>query len=127
MSGLIKFKFGFENHLKICFEKLEKEKEMNFFSSRAASYRSPQLGLPSPRAARFLLPRPLPHGPSPAAAAGPGSPRERVSPLPVADDTGPHVRSPSSPSRRRISLSFFADAKSKAQSPLSFRGVAFGL
>jgi hypothetical protein len=27
MSGLIKFKFGFENHLKICFEKLEKEKK----------------------------------------------------------------------------------------------------
>jgi hypothetical protein len=27
MSGLIKFKFGFENLLKIGFEKLEKEKE----------------------------------------------------------------------------------------------------
>jgi hypothetical protein len=66
MSGLIKFKFGFENHLKICFEKLEKEKEMNFFSSRAASYRSPMLGLQR----RPTFPAPAPasgfSGPSPS-------------------------------------------------------------
>jgi hypothetical protein len=49
---LIKFKFGFENLLKICFEKLEKEKgkEFLFFSGR------------------FLLPQPTPRPASPRAA-----------------------------------------------------------
>jgi hypothetical protein len=47
MSGLIKFKFGFENHLKIYFEKLEKEKEKRnsfhlvFGPSRPALARGP--------------------------------------------------------------------------------------
>jgi hypothetical protein len=119
MSGLIKFKFGFENHLKICFEKLEKEKEMNFFSSRAASYRSPQLGLPSPRAARFLLPRPLPHGPSPVAVSRPVNARaseSRVEPLTAADMWDPPVSvrfpflsSSSGSFHRRTPLSSFTD------------------
>jgi hypothetical protein len=32
MSGLIKFKFGFENHLKNGFEKLEKKKKRVFLT-----------------------------------------------------------------------------------------------
>jgi hypothetical protein len=71
MSGLIKFKFGFENHLKICFEKLEKEKEKE---NHFLSVFSPALVSACLAAAR-LPPRArlLPHGPSPAAASRPNS------------------------------------------------------
>jgi hypothetical protein len=36
MSGLNQIKFGFENSLKFCFEKFEKEKEKGDFPLRAA-------------------------------------------------------------------------------------------
>jgi hypothetical protein len=49
MSGLNQIQFGFENPLKIGFEKFEKEKKERNFLLRAAFSRSPVLGLP-PRA-----------------------------------------------------------------------------
>jgi hypothetical protein len=60
MSSLIKFKFGFENLLKICFEKLEKEKgkEFLFFSGHF---------LPQPTARPALPAR----GPLPPPASAP--------------------------------------------------------
>jgi hypothetical protein len=51
MSGLIKFKFGFENLLKNSFEKFEKEKEKGNFPLRAETFPQPNspacLGGPS--------------------------------------------------------------------------------
>jgi hypothetical protein len=74
MSGLIKFKFGFENSLKFGFEKFEKEKEKGNFPLRAETFLPAQCsacsgGPPFPRQ------RPLPDslGRAQAAASRPTS------------------------------------------------------
>jgi hypothetical protein len=62
MSGLIKFKFGFENLLKICFEKLEKKKKRNFSSLGPLSLHSPTPDLlrrPILPSSSFPRPHPL--------------------------------------------------------------------
>jgi hypothetical protein len=108
MSGLIKFKFGFENSLKFGFEKLEKEKkERNFFSSRAVfSYRSPQLGLP-PRARPAYSRALLPLGPSPSRGQ-PARHRARLRPAPNRRPVFPLSRRHAGPTcQRRVSFSFF--------------------
>jgi hypothetical protein len=80
MSGLIKFKFGFENHLKICFEKLEKKKERNFFLLSGRFPPAAQLpGLPqqplTPASApAWAEPSQRPAGPTRAAASRTQSP-----------------------------------------------------
>jgi hypothetical protein len=117
LSGLIKFKFGFENHLKIYFEKLEKEKEKE---NHFLSVFSPELVSACLAAARFLLPRPLPHGPSPAAAAGPVS-RERL-PLSFASLTAwahASVASPSPSCRHEAFLPPPTESAAKSPSFLS--------
>jgi hypothetical protein len=74
MSGLIKFKFGFENLLKICFEKLEKKKERNFFLLSGRFPPAAQLpGLPQ-RPASFSRARHFPAWAKPS-HRGPASAR----------------------------------------------------
>jgi hypothetical protein len=116
---LIKFKFGFENLLKIGFEKLEKEKEKRnpFHSEFGPFLFAAQRARPAHSRGLLLL-----RGPS--RGRRPRTHARLPSPIPVADDTGPHVRSPPSSSHRRLlskilpirfhllnlPLSFFSDA-----------------
>jgi hypothetical protein len=78
MSGLIKFKFGFENLLKICFEKLEKKKERNFFLLSGRFPPAAQLpGLPQ-RPASFSRARHFPAWAEPSRGRWPNSTRARL-------------------------------------------------
>jgi hypothetical protein len=139
MSGLIKFKFGFENHLKICFEKLEKEKEKE---NHFLSVFSPALVSACLAAAR-LPPRArlLPHGPSPAAASRPNSraAASRTQPPPRFSSESPtcgtHLSATCFPFpffflRLRTAFPFFIDSViriSFENSLLSITGDASGL
>jgi hypothetical protein len=147
MSGLIKFKFGFENSLKFGFEKFEKEKEKGNFPLRAETFLQPN-ARPAAAAhlsrasARFRIlwaePKPRPAGPLRARAAffrtEPLTSRSRLSAspspfllLPVADDTGPHVRSSPSSSHRRFLSKISPIRIDLPNLPLSFFSGSPGL
>jgi hypothetical protein len=121
LSGLIKFKFGFENLLKICFEKLEKKKKRKiiFFRFLAQSSSRPASTRPtSPAPAIFRV------GRAQTAACWPSRARRSF----VSLACGTHLSGRLLPQAAAgFPLSFFAEAESFPQSPLSFRGVAFGL
>jgi hypothetical protein len=112
MSGLIKFKFGFENLLKIGFEKLEKEKEKrNPFHSEFGPFLSA-----AQRTRPAVFPRPLPLGPSPASGRRPSFTARARFPAPASLTARTHVSGASSSPRRRIPFPLFPDPIPSPQS-----------
>jgi hypothetical protein len=117
MSGLIKFKFGFENILKICFEKLEKEKKEKK-SRLIPDFGPSQPALPRPA----YLPAPAfsRMGRAQARPVGPASRARLPSPVSAADFAGPRVSRVPFPKLPARSFPKTPPTESAAKSPSSF-------
>jgi hypothetical protein len=138
MSGLIQIQKGIQNLFRKCFGKFVKKKKRSFI--HLLSFRPSSLPQPAyfPSRAAHSSPqraRRVPLGPSPFspvawfARAPPAQQREAALSFfdCVADAADPSVRRASFLKPTPSSLSKNADVESSPQSPLSFRGDAFGL